>query len=117
MFASLDITRPCCAVILLVVHSHHVSSLYVTPLSSNLSILYSIVDHTTLSVGDVWDDYYDVPMDSGDGETRYQSPSRSYISRDMNDEEIDAFVLEHTRKRSAKDGTTKGVRFAPCRRR
>ena len=107
-----SVSHPRNAVIILVVHSHYVSSFYLTPFSFNLSILYGIVDHTTLSVGDVWEDYYDASMDMDDGERRYHSPNRSYVSqvlRDMNDEEIESFVLEHTREQSAKDGQLDGL--------
>ena len=97
----------------------------ISPFSSNLSIrsgirlfsdpqsnLDGLVDHTTLSVGDLWEEHYYDSMDLGDDERRYRSPSRSYIShvvRDMNDEEMGAFLLEHKQKQSVKDGQLVGL--------
>lgn len=63
-----------------------------------------IVDHATLSPNDMWEDHYYksqsayLGMGDDNNERWYRSPSHSYISqlvRDMNEEELDAFILDH----------------------
>mmetsp|Transcript_10707 Transcript_10707/g.19396 ORF Transcript_10707/g.19396 Transcript_10707/m.19396 type:complete len:473 (-) Transcript_10707:700-2118(-) len=62
-----------------------------------------IIDHATLSVGDIWEDHYYTSQPAGsdddddDDERQYRSPSHSYVShlvRAMNVNELDAFLLE-----------------------
>ena len=52
----------------------------------------NIIDHATLSVDDVWEDHY-----YSDNESRFRSPSHSYVSylvHDMNSKELAEYILE-----------------------
>lgn len=77
-------------------------SLSSTRLFSNIKVDVDndIIDHATLSVGDIWEDHYYTSQSAGsddDDERQYRSPSHSYVShlvRDMNVNELDAFLLE-----------------------
>ena len=102
--------------IIQIVASYHVSSTH--KLHQRRTILFSnsnpsqevIFDHATLSPNDIWEDHYYKSQsaylgigDDDNNERWYRSPSHSYISkllRDMNAEELDAFILEHENSQS-----------------
>ena len=64
-----------------------------TSLLSKVGSVDNIIDHATLSVDDVWEDHYY----SDNNESRFRSPSHSYVShlvRGMNSKEFADYLLE-----------------------